>query len=158
MKKRRYVLLWLLVGMIVIVGLPLAGKWARRRAEPRCELDGLRVEPLYRVRIVDGAGQSHAFCCVHCAAQWLARHGDQVAEVRVTDEVGGEEIDARAAWFVESRVVTQPVVGNRVHVFQSREAAEEHVRAFGGHVLQDTERPFQPELTYRKTVAAPGLE
>src|SRR5262249_37492263 len=142
MNRARSRWLLLLAGLLVIVGLPVAGKWMRRQAAPRCALDGLKIEPLYRVRVVDRAGSSHNFCCVHCAGLWLARQGERPEAVFVTDEAGGAELAARSAYFIRSAVVTNPVTGNRVHVFRERMAAEEHARAFGGRALTEAEKPF----------------
>jgi hypothetical protein len=132
----------LLVGLLLVVGLPLAGRWARGRAEPRCALDGLAIEPLYRVRVVDPSGAAHEFCCVGCASRWIARQADRPAAVYVTDEATGAEIDAGSAHFVHSTVVTNPVTGNRTHVFRSRADAEEHARQYSGWMLTGAERPF----------------
>ncbi len=135
--------LFLLAALSLVVGVPLAGKWARRHPEPRCALNGLRVEPLYGVRVVDRAGGSHRFCCVRCARRWLARQGGSPEAVYVTDEATGAEIDSRSAFFVQSPAATSPITGNRVRVFRDRAAAEEHIRAFGGWVLTGADRPFQ---------------
>ncbi len=142
MSPARSRLLLALAGVAVVVGLPLAGKMARRHPAERCAYDGLPVPPLYRVRVVDRAGAAHPFCCVRCAGLWLARQSEPPAAVRVTDEASGAEIDAAAAVFVFSAVVTEPVTGNRVHAFRDRAAAEEHARAFAGAVLTGAERPF----------------
>src|SRR5262249_57057291 len=75
MNRARSRWLLLLAGLLVIVGLPVAGKWLRRQSEPRCALDGLKIEPLYRVRVVDRTGGSQDFCCIRCAGLWLGRHG-----------------------------------------------------------------------------------
>jgi nitrous oxide reductase accessory protein NosL len=127
--------LGIVAALLVVVGLPLCGKWLRHHEAPRCEVDGLRIDPVYRVRIVDGAGNSHWCCGVDCARLWLKRNTDSSAEVYVTDETTGTEIDARSAFFVESAVVTNPVTLNRVHAFRRRADAEEHARSFGGEVL-----------------------
>jgi hypothetical protein len=131
------------VGLLVVVGLPLAGTLARRGAPPRCDFDGQDIEPAYRVRVVDRAGRSYQFCCPHCARLWLARREDGADAVYVTDEASGEEIDARAAHFVRSTVVTNPVTRNRLRAFRDRPAAEDHVRAHGGWVLAAGENPFR---------------
>jgi hypothetical protein len=144
MKKPLPVLL-VLAGLVVVVGLPLAGTWARRHAAPRCELDGQWIEPTYQVRVVDGAGRSHRFCCVRCARRWLGRQDEAPAAVYVTDEAGGGEVDARSATFVRSKVVTNAVTGNRVHAFRDRADAEEHARDRGGTLLEGVSRPFEPE-------------
>jgi hypothetical protein len=130
------------LGLLVVVGLPLAGKWARRHRGPRCELDGLALVPLYQVTVLDHAGVVHRFCCVGCARLWLARQEGQPRTVYVTDEMSGEEIDARSAYFVRSPVVTNPVTGNRVHAFRHRADAEGHASAFGGELVTEAERPF----------------
>jgi hypothetical protein len=145
MKIYRSRVLLLLVGLLV-VGLPLAGRWARNRPNPGCEFDGLELSPLYQVRIVDRAGASHFFCSVRCASLWLERQVEQPAAVYVTDETSGVQVDARSAYFVRSTAVTDPITGNRVHVFQDRAAALQHVRAFGGQVLGGLEQPFKQEV------------
>jgi hypothetical protein len=134
----------LLTGLAVVVGIPLAGRLARRDDGPRCDFDGQPVDAVYRVRVVGPDGREYSFCCVHCAQLWLARRDDPPAAVYVTDEATGEPVEARAAAFVRSTVVTNPVTGNRVHAFRDRAAAEEHARAFGGWVLTGDERPFPP--------------
>ena len=128
-------------GLLVVVGLPLAGKWARRHAPPRCARDGLPIEASYRVRVEVRGGESLEFCCVECAVRWHEHQSERPA-VYVTDEAGGGEIDARSAHFVRSMVVTNPVTGNRVHAFRDRAAAEEHARIFHGRVLRGADRPF----------------
>jgi hypothetical protein len=134
--------LLIVIGLTVVVGLPLAGTWARRHSAPRCEHDGLPVEASYRVRVVDADGERHEFCCVQCASLWLAQPGHDSQQILVTDEKGGGEIDARSASFVRSPVVTNPVTGNRIHVFRDSADAEEHVRAFGGRILSESESAF----------------
>jgi hypothetical protein len=141
MKYNRWLLL--LAGLLLVIGLPLTGKWSRRSQPPHCELDGLKIEPRYRVRVVEPAGGSHLFCCVRCAGRWLARQEGKAAAVYVTDESHGEEVDATAAWFVRSTVVTNPITGNRVHAFREQSDAEAHIREFRGRVLTDEERPLQ---------------
>jgi hypothetical protein len=134
--------LWLTVG-VVVVGLPLLGKWIRTGSQPRCAFDGQPIERLYRVRVVDGAGMNHTFCCIRCAERWLQQQGTGATAVYVTDEAGGAEIDAATAHFVTSTVVTNRVSGNRVHAFRERADAETHARTFGGGLLPDDERPFR---------------
>jgi hypothetical protein len=133
----------LLVGLVVVAGLPLAGHWARRHRAEGCALDGAAVNPAYRVEVVDASGHPHAFCCLRCAQIWLEDKPDPRA-VTVTDEASGEPIDAAAAWFVRSSVVTMPTTGNRVHAFRTRADAERHADQFWGVVLSGSERPFAP--------------
>jgi hypothetical protein len=129
------------VGLALAIGLPLAGRWLRQGGPPRCAYDGQRVEPLYRVRVVYRGGQRDEFCCLQCATRWPYR--EYMAQVFVVDEVSGEEIDSRSAYFVESAIVTNRVTGNHVHSFRDRAAAEEHAKSYGGLLLQGAERPLQ---------------
>jgi hypothetical protein len=120
----------------------LAGKWLRRQQPPRCALDGLAIEPIYLVHVVDREGVGRGFCCIGCAEAWLKRHGARPRVVRVTDEASGALLEQERAFFVASAVVTNPVTGNYVHVFASRMDAEKHVHVFGGKLLENSERPF----------------
>jgi hypothetical protein len=131
-----------LVGLLVVSGLPLLGHWLRRQPEARCALDGVALSPLYRVRILDQRGTSHAFCCVVCAELWCRRHPGEAQAIYVTDEATGEEVEAASAYFVRSLVVTTPPTQNRIHTFRSRADAERHADAAGGTLLDGAERPF----------------
>jgi hypothetical protein len=133
----------LLLALAVVVGLPVVGHRLRRPAGPTCALDGVAIDPRYRVEVGDGRGAEHAFCCPRCAVLWLRRQPESGYTVSVTDEVSGERIDAATAWFVRSPVVTSPATGNRLHAFRRRADAEEHARTFGGAVLSESERPFR---------------
>ncbi len=132
----------LLVGLLVIVGLPVAGYLARRTDGPRCALDGTALNPLYAVEIVDHQGARHEFCCLRCAEIWLSHQREAVQKIIVTDETSGDKMDATAAWYVRSAVVTTPTTGNRIHSFRTRAEAEKHAAACSGVVLPDDEKPF----------------
>jgi hypothetical protein len=132
-----------LAGLLIVVGLPLAGKWARRDAGPRCAFDGREIEPVYRARVVE-SGRSRDFCCVGCASAWLGRLGREPEAVYLTDETGGGEVEAGSAHLVRSNVVTNPVTGDRTHAFARQQDAEEHARTFSGWTLTGPERPFRP--------------
>jgi hypothetical protein len=138
--KRRWLLL--LGGLIVVVGLPLVGHWSRRRPESACALDGMPIDPVYRVEVIGADGLPRAFCCLRCAQVWLRRQPAPPRAVTVTDEVSGERLDAGSAWYVRSFVVTTPTTGNRIHVFRHRTDAEKHAAAAGGVVLPESESPF----------------
>jgi hypothetical protein len=135
---------WLLAaaGLAVIVGLPLAGKWARRRPVDACALDGAAVDPRFRVRIVGAQGHDREFCCIQCATAWLAQQPAAPRAVFVTDEVSGQEIDPASAWFVRSGVVTVPHTGNQIHVFRDRADAARHAESGHGEILTEAEKPF----------------
>jgi hypothetical protein len=135
-----------LVSLLLIVGVPAVGSWARRNQSPRCALDGQEIVSTFAVRVTDRAGVSHRFCCVRCAERWLDRNDIRTATVAVTDEVTGAELDARAAVFVRSPVVTNRVTGNRVHAFRDSADAVAHTHEFGGRILGPGARPFvRPE-------------
>src|SRR5207302_1669595 len=91
------------------------------------------------------------------ASLWLARRGDRPEAVYVTDEAGGAGIDSRSAYFVRSTVVTNPVPGNRTHVFRDRADMAEHARAFRGRRLAGAVRPFRgPGERGARTVPPPA--
>ena len=131
-----------LILQAVIVGLALGGVSLRRSGPGRCALDGLAIEPLYRVRVDERDGESRVFCCIRCAELWLAQ-AEPPRAVFVTDEASGEEIPARQAWFVRSSVVTQPATMNRIHAFKNRADAERHAATARGRLLKEEDRPLR---------------
>jgi hypothetical protein len=142
---------FLLLGLVVVVGLPLLERWSRRPpSASACALDGVQIAPIYRVEVVDNRGATHAFCCLRCAEIWLEHQSALPREVRVTDEESGQPVAAAAAWYVRSSVVTVPTTGNRVHVFRNRADAERHAETFAGTVLPEAKQPL------RRWTTAPG--
>lgn len=134
-----------LAGLVVVTALAVAAHWARRQAQPGCDLDGGRIVPDYRVEIIDAGGRRHTFCCLRCAAIWLKHEPAGSRSITVVDEASGQSLDAGSAWYVRSSVVTTPATGNRVHVFLSRADAERHADKFRGTVLLASENPFRPQ-------------
>jgi hypothetical protein len=133
---------WLvLLGLVVLI-LPVAGRYLRRGGPPRCALDGIPIDPVYRVRVVEDGGAAHDFCCPHCAELWLKQQGRPPRSITVTDESTHEPLDAAAASYARSMVVTQQANGNRIHVFGRRADAEKHAETFSGIVLGKSMRPF----------------
>jgi hypothetical protein len=131
-----------LMGLAALVLLPLAAHWLRRHKESGCALDGSRIDLIYRVEIVDREGEAHEFCCVRCAQIWRDQHAEAPQAVAVTDEASGQMIDADAAIYVRSSVVTTPATRNRIHAFRDRADAQKHAAAFGGIILTGSERPL----------------
>jgi hypothetical protein len=135
--------MWGLLGLVVVVGLPVLAHWLRQGADPDgCALDGVKLDPAYRVEVVDAEGRTHAFCCPTCARLWLRRQPGPPRAIVVTDEATGQKVEAAAAWYVRSSVVTTPTTGNRVHAFRRRVDAERHAAAFRGTMLPESERPL----------------
>jgi hypothetical protein len=131
------------LGLILIaVGLPVVGRLARQKEGHRCALDGVAIEPIYRVRIVDDHNQSHEFCCVKCAQMWQTAHGGHPSAILVTDETSGQEIPSAQAYFAISSVITRPTTGNRIHAFGWEADAQKHAETFWGRVLRAEDRPF----------------
>jgi hypothetical protein len=137
---------WSVLAVLVIaVGLAVLGTSIRRHLPGRCALDGDRIEPLYRVRVVDEAGESQEFCCLRCAQLWLKGRQEQPAGIYVTDEASGQEIDGQDAFYVRSSVVTKATTGNRIHTFREQEDAEKHAASALGRILTGSDRPFTRE-------------
>jgi hypothetical protein len=132
-----------LAGLVVVIGLPVMGYYVRRHEEPGCCLDGGKIEPAYRVEIVDSGDRQHVFCCLRCAEIWIGRQSRPPRSITVTDETSGQQIAAAEAHYVRSFVVTTPTMGNRVHVFRNRADAEKHAAECRGIILSGPERPFR---------------
>lgn len=130
-------------GILAASSLPILGRAMRAGGEPRCAVDGVRIDASRRVRIADVAGGERLLCCVDCARRWLTRTGEAPRGILVVDEVSGAEIPAGKAWFVESRVLAFAVCGCRVHVFAREADARRHVEDFGGFVLEGDRRPLR---------------
>ena len=111
------------IGLLIVVGLPILGSWLRRQSGDVCALDGVRLDPVFEVRIIDAFDVRHRFCCLQCARWWLQHEGEKPKQVLVTDETSGRPLDAESANYVRSGVITNTTTGNRVHVFQSRSDA-----------------------------------
>jgi hypothetical protein len=156
MSKRVSFCLLGILGLLIVVGLPVLGSWARHRAAENCALDGEPIVAIYQVRIVDAQEQSHKFCCLHCAEIWLSHQTATPRAIWVTDEASGQEIAAADAFFVRSFVETNPATGNRIHTFRTREDAEHHAARFGGRVLEGQDRPLP--LAGSETAPRPDTE
>ena len=130
------------IGLLIVIGLPILGTWLRRQSSQGCALDGVRIDPLFEVRIIDARDVGHRFCCLQCARWWLQRRSEKPKQVLVTDETSGRSLDAESAYFVRSGVITNATTGNRVHVFQSRSDAEDHAEVSRGTILSGSTRPF----------------
>ena len=128
--------------MIIVAVVPFAAHWIRGDAEERCAWDGLAVEPVYRVRIVEEPGITYTFCCLQCAERWLDRRNVKPLDIIVTDETSGTELKAPVANYVRSTVATNTITGNRLHVFRTAEDAMKHAEAANGRRLLGAERPF----------------
>ena len=128
--------------LLIVVGLPIIGRLARHKEGRGCALDGVAIEPIYRVRIVDRDNRSYEFCCVKCAQLWKAARDTRPITVFVTDETRGQEIPAGQAHFAVSSVVTRPTTLNRIHTFAQEVDAQNHAERFLGRVLKGEDRPF----------------
>ena len=144
MNARTRSLLLVVAGLAAAAALPLAAKAMRGASGERCALNGVLLDPHYAVRVADsGGGASRRFCCVGCAAAWLAREPRTSRTVSVVDEESGREIDARTAWFVRSRVVAVAATESRIHTFATEAAARRHAEDFSGTVLSGDDLPLR---------------
>ena len=130
---------------LLLVGLLALGAslWRGYGASETCEMDGQQLSPSLRVDLKMADGTSHAFCTIACTQRWLA-HQPRVAhkEALVRDAITGEPLDAYVAFCVRSKLVTDRATGNDIHAFRFRTDALEHVRRFGGRIIDD---PFEVE-------------
>ncbi|MBC7820829.1 MAG: hypothetical protein IAG10_28420 [Planctomycetaceae bacterium] len=131
-----------MIGLVAVAALPIVGHWVRASRADRCAFDGMKIQPVFRVRVLNRAAADQ-FCCVRCAELWLERQQTPPTAVYVTDEVTGRDVDSSRAHFVRSSVITMPHTKSRVHTFENKSDAEKHAGAFKGKVLMNTERPLQ---------------
>ncbi len=141
-------------GLPLTALLPVAGYWARRGQQARCATDGQRIESVFLVQFVDGDGSRRDFCCLRCAQLWLARSKTPPAKILVTDEIDGQLLDAKDAFFVRSTVLSNGPTGDRRHVFRTHSQAQEHLETFRGRILTGTEHPFA-ELEHSPSESSP---
>jgi len=130
------------IGLLIVIGLPILGTWLRRQSDGGCALDGVHIDPVFEVQIIDARDVENRFCCLQCAVWWAQRRGEKPSKVLVTDEASGRRFDAGSAYFVRSGVITNATTGNRVHVFQSQSQAEHHADMSRGTILNGSSRPF----------------
>ena len=127
------------LALALIGALPLAAERLRPRAE-RCAMDGVLVQPAFRVRVVEALGSERTFCGVACAQSWIGHEG--AAPARVLVPAHGREIDARDAWFVETALNRSDGAPDGIRVFDGRDEALRHAEAHGGTLLSGADRPF----------------
>lgn len=140
MRRGDWIVLLMVLGLAALAAV--TGHWLRRSDVPACALDGIKIDPAYRVRIVEKQQPAYEFCCPRCAELWLRRQQAMPRELYVTDEASGQELPAAAATFVRSLAVTMRANQNRVHAFRNKADAAEHARIFHGDLLDGPERPF----------------
>ena len=138
--------LWWIGGALTMAAaavLPLVGHWMRRSSGDRCRVDGQPIRRAFAVTLIDSNGESHAFCGLQCAEIWLEKTKVTPRVLTVTDESSGKPIDASAANYARSPVVSNDITRDRRHVFADRDQAARHVDQFGGKILDPSQRPFR---------------
>jgi hypothetical protein len=103
-----------------------------RSSSLKCSLDGVRIDPLYEVTIIQEGETSYSFSCILSAQIWLMEKSEPLSSIWVTDEMTGEKIKAELAYYVESDTITTPHTGNRIHVFAQEKAAKLHAQKYKG--------------------------
>lgn len=128
---------------VVLILIALSGTlYQKYYTSSRCAYDGCMIQPIYEVKIFLKDGSVKKFCTVFCAANWFKPNADNVEKVILKDEIRGTEISSEIAYLVESELVTNKSNGNRIHVFQRRIDAIEHMKRFNGDY---EENPFYKE-------------
>ncbi len=119
---------WPLLFLAAVV-FGLAAGLADRPEADRCERCGAPSATIGRVRFILPDGGERVFCSIPCA---LAAPRPPGTRVLVTDEATGREVDADAAFFVESSAVSVSHNRTRIHAFASPADAEAHLKRHGG--------------------------
>ncbi len=136
--KRLVIIFFITLILIAVIGTT----YQKYYLSSRCAYDGSIIQPIYEVKIYLKDGTEKKFCSIFCAANWFNPNAENVEKVIVTDEIRGAEISSEVAYFVESELVTNKANGNRIHVFQQRPDAIEHMKRFNGDYA---ENPFYKE-------------
>ncbi|HHT9126911.1 MAG TPA: hypothetical protein ACFYD6_14005 [Candidatus Brocadiia bacterium] len=136
---KRFIIIFFVALIIIAIGGTTYQKYYRTS---RCAYDGSIVPPIYEVKIYLKDGTEKKFCSIYCAVSWFNPNIEKVEKVIVRDEIRGTEISSEVAYFVESELVTNEANDNRIHVFQQRPDAMEHMKRFNGDYV---ENPFYKE-------------
>jgi len=135
-KKKLFLVIFIVIACMFSVVVSL---WQSNHLT-RCSLDGSRIASCYEVTITYNNEHEKHFSCILSAQLWLNENRDNIQSIMVTDEVDGEKIDSKKAFFVTSSVVTNFFTKNRTHVFKNKTAALSHAKKFNGTLIV---RPFQ---------------
>jgi hypothetical protein len=106
----------------------------------RCSLDGSQIASFYEVTITYNDETEKHFSCILSAQLWLDENRGSIESIMVTDEVAGEKIGSKKAFFVASNVVTNSFTGNKIHVFKDKTEAMFHAKKNNGTLITC---PFQ---------------
>ncbi len=116
----------------------------QHRSSPlKCSLDGIGIDPLYEVTIIQEGETSYNFSCILSAQIWLMENSESISSIWVTDEMTGKKIRAELAYYVESDVTTMPHTGNRIHAFSHEKAAKLHAWQHKGKFVKNPLRVRQ---------------
>ena len=138
MRQRRVLHAVGLLGLAAFAGL---APRLREHGE-RCAMDGVHVDPEFRVRVVEGDGSAEVFCGVECASRWLSKEDPEEVHIVVTDSRTGAELDAASASYVLALATLRDGAPDPIRVFARRGDAERSVAAYGGELLTGKEEPF----------------
>jgi hypothetical protein len=126
--------------VVLLIFSWLSRELVRGSHPDRCSFDGVSIDRVHRVDLMEDGMVRASFCSVACALAWPKLPASRYWQVR--DEMSGEPIDASRACFVLSRVVTVATRGERIHVFRQWTDAMNHCAQFGGARIAD---PFASE-------------
>ncbi len=131
------------VFLVAVALLPVVAWVIRGERAEGCYFDGQAIVDRFQVQIEEGE-HKRLFCCIGCAVRWWKTQTKprSVSRILVTDEKGGQLFSADRAIFVESTVITNSVMGNRIHAFLEMEAAASHRENYSGVILD--RNPFSP--------------
>ena len=140
MKKKLFAAIFI----VTVCMFSVAVSFWQNNCSKRCSLDGSHIASFYEVTITYHDKTEKHFSCIRSAQLWLNENRGSIESIMVTDEVVGEKIDSKKAFFVASNVVTNLFTGNRIHVFKNKTAALSHATQFNGTLMSC---PFQVKET-----------
>ncbi len=148
-KRNVFVITGLLSLCLLVILLLIIFREDEHQRVTKCAYDGGEIDLPYEVQFIMKNSEVMKFCSIVCALQLFPQLKEKIASVLVTDEVSGQKVSAKKAFFIESSVVTVPHVNNRIHAFASEVEAVRHRDQYSGKHINN---PFILFSSWREEI------
>lgn len=132
---------WIILG-ITLVLISIISSFFKKGSYQKCEFDGANIIPLYEVDLIFDTGIKR-FCSIPCAITYLKVYSKGLKYVTLVDEVTGNKIDSKIAYFVKSNILKVTHTNDKIHVFSDEQHANAHKEQFHGKIIKN---PFEKYL------------
>ena len=121
--------------LLIMVGL-LSSVFAAVKQRPDCHVCGMWIDQHMRTRqvVIMKNNESHQFCSFACMVSFVKEHRAKIKQILAADFDTEKFIDAKKAFYVEGGDI--PGVMSTVSriAFETKEAAEKHIKVHGGTI------------------------